>query len=48
MTTIRNFTAPIFSVAAAIALTFALVGGTVNAPAQSPLYTAAASSVYAA
>jgi hypothetical protein len=50
MTTIRTFTAPVFSAAAAIALTFALVGGTVNSPAQSPLHTApvTVSSVYAA
>ncbi|WP_421847534.1 hypothetical protein [Novosphingobium sp.] len=50
MTTIRTFTAPIFSAAAAFALTLALVGGTVNAPAQSPLHTAPAivSSVYSA
>lgn len=48
MTTIRNFTAPIFSAAVAIALTFAMVGGTVNSPAQSPLHTATVSSVYAA
>lgn len=50
MTTIRNFTAPMISAAAAIALTFALVGGTVNAPTQSPLHTApaATNSVYSA
>lgn len=48
MTTIRNFTAPIFSAVAAIALTFAMVGAAVNSPAQSPLHTAAASTEYAA
>lgn len=48
MNTIRNFTAPIFSAAVAIALTFAMVGGTVNSPAQSPLHTATVSSAYAA
>ncbi|WP_298166406.1 hypothetical protein [Novosphingobium sp.] len=48
MTTIRNFTAPIFSAAAAIALSFALVSGTVTSPVQSPLHTATVSSVYAA
>lgn len=41
MTTIRNFTAPIFSAAAAIALTFAMVGGAITAPAQNPLHTTA-------
>ncbi len=48
MTSIRTFTAPIFSAAAAVALTFALVGAAVNAPAQSPLHTATVSSAYAA
>lgn len=48
MTTIRTFSAPIFSAAAAIALTFALVGGTVTSPAQSPLHVATVSSVYSA
>ena len=47
MTTIRNFTAPIFSAAIAIALSFAMISGTVAAPAQSPLHTTS-SSVYAA
>ncbi|WP_292927081.1 hypothetical protein [Novosphingobium sp. PASSN1] len=42
MTTIRTFSAPIFSAAAAIALTLSMVGGTVTAPAQSPLHTAPA------
>ncbi|WP_298174241.1 hypothetical protein [Novosphingobium sp.] len=48
MTTIRNFTAPIFSAAAAIALTFAMVGAAVTSPVQSPLHTATVSSVYSA
>lgn len=48
MTTIRNFTAPIFSAVAAIALSFAMVGGTVTSPVQSPLHTATVGSVYAA
>jgi hypothetical protein len=47
MTTIRTFTAPILSIAAAFALTLALVGGTVNAPAQSQLH-ATVSTEYAA
>lgn len=42
MTSIRDFTAPIFSAVAALALTLGIVGGTVNAPAQSPLHTAPA------
>lgn len=50
MTTIRTFTTPIFSAAAAFALSLALVSGTVAAPAQSPLHTAPAAinSVYSA
>ncbi|WP_170233837.1 hypothetical protein [Novosphingobium sediminis] len=48
MTTIRSFTAPIFSAAAAIALTFAMVGAAITAPTQSPLHTATVSSVYSA
>ncbi len=48
MTTIRDFTAPIFSAAAALALTLAMVGGIVTAPAQSPLHTATVSTEYAA
>ena len=50
MTSIRTFTAPIFSAAAAFVLTLALVGGTVNSPAQNPLTVAPAtsSSVYSA
>jgi hypothetical protein len=47
MTTIRSFTAPIFSAAIAIALSFAMISGTIAAPAQSPLHTAS-SSVYTA
>ena len=47
MTTIRNFTAPIFSAALAIALSVAMISGTVAAPAQSPLHTAS-STEYAA
>ena len=39
MTTIRDLTAPFFSAAAALALTLGIVGGTVTAPAQSPLHT---------
>ena len=48
MTTIRTFTAPIFSAAVAIALTFAMVGAAVNSPAQSPLHVAAVSTEHAA
>ena len=47
MTTIRTFSAPIFSAAIAIALSFAMIGGTVAAPAQRPLHTAS-NSVYTA
>jgi hypothetical protein len=47
MTTIRTFSAPIFSAVAAIALSFAMVSGTIAAPAQSPLNTAS-SPVYSA
>lgn len=39
MTTIRDLTAPFLSAAAALALTLGIVGGTVTAPAQSPLHT---------
>ena len=47
MTTLRDFTAPIFSAAAAIALTFAMIGAAVTSPVQRPLY-AAISTEYAA
>lgn len=42
MTTIRTFSAPIFSAFAALALTLGLVSGTIASPAQSPLHTAPA------
>jgi hypothetical protein len=42
MTTIRDLTAPFFSAAAALAHTLGIVGGTITAPAQSPLHTAPA------
>lgn len=50
MTNLRTFSTPIINAAAAFALSFALISGTVSMPASAPAETApvAASSVYSA